>query len=221
MEFGIAVAQRVVFFPTYICVDNFWSMAAGREVYGFPKSIGPVALPGVGEAPVRLSAATLVIETYSQNAKANLKPVMQIDRTAEGTMTGAVWGDIEQAFKALVHAWTDGADSIIVPGWNLLVDIFKILTHKEVPTVFLKQFRDAANGTRACYQAVIEAPCVTTALHGAGPLPGTFQATVVNFDTHPIQSDLGLAGPVVAADFAFWADLDFTAEMGTEIWKAP
>lgn len=219
-EFGIEIAQRLVFFPAYISVDNSWSVAAGREVYGFPKSYGPVVIPAASAPPLQFSASAFVMKTYTPDEQGTVAPLMVVNRTAEGTEGGAVWNDIETAVKAVAHMWSGHSGTWIVPGLNLLLDILGLIRHEEVPGVFLKQFRDAADGTRACYQAIIEAGSGVTKLHGGGLLPGTFTATVSDFASHPLAADLGLAGPDVPLEFPFWANFDFTISRGTEIWKA-
>lgn len=120
----------------------------------------------------------------------------------------------------LVDFWVGRPGPAILPGLNLAEDILKLLSHEAVPGVFLKQFRDAADGRLACYQAILEASSSVTRLHGAGLLTGSFTATVAEFASHPVCSDLGLAGPAVEAEFPFWANFDFDIGQGAEIWKA-
>jgi len=219
-ELGIEVAQRLALFPAYICVDNSWSFAAGREVYGFPKCYGPIAIPPAGSPPLQFSASTLVLKQYAPGEAGVIAPLMQVVRTAEGTAAGAAWSDVGSAIKAVAHMWTGHDVAGIVPGLSLAIDIFELLRHEAVPGVFLKQFRDAANGLNACYQAVIEANSTVDKFHGGGLLPGTFTATVANYASHPLASDLGLTSPTVPLEFPFWVNFDFTIGLGREIWRA-
>ena len=41
------VKQRLFWFIPYIFVDNTFAMAMGRELYGFPKSMGTIGIPAV------------------------------------------------------------------------------------------------------------------------------------------------------------------------------
>ncbi len=90
--------------------------------------------------------------------------------------------------------------------------------------VFLKQFRDVSCATKACYQAIVEAPLVVhlstaryEALHR-----GAFTLTVEDWDSHPIASDLGLvAGSPLVPALAFRAEFDFDIQLGLEVWRAP
>lgn len=95
----------------------------------------------------------------------------------------------------------------------------------ESPTlVFLKQFRDASCPTKACYQAIVEAPLaihVSTASYK--PLDRqAFTITVQDWASHPIASELGLLprSPLVP-ELAFSAGFDFDIQLGLEVWRAP
>ena len=219
-ELGIAVAQRLVMYPAYICVDNTWSLAAGREVYGFPKGYGPIELPDAGAPPLHFSASTLVMKVFGPDNEGVVAPLISVDRTAEGTEGQAIWTDIGDAVAALVGLVSGSGSEFIVPGLNFAKDLLHLASAKEVPGVFLKQFRDAADGTRACYQAVVEAGSFVTAFRAAGALSGTFQATLADYASHPLASDLGLAPGAAPLELAFFADFDFTIGDGAVIWEA-
>jgi hypothetical protein len=90
--------------------------------------------------------------------------------------------------------------------------------------VFLKQFRDVACPTKACYQAIIEAPL---GVHAGGaqyhPLDAQLYEIVFgDYASHPIATELGVAPnrPLPVA-FAFNARFDFDIELGDEVWRAP
>lgn len=219
-EFGIHVAQRLVLFPAYICVDNSWSYAAGREVYGFPKCYGVLDIPAAEQPPQSFSVSTLVSKDFDPAIRCAMAPLMQVTRTADGTAAGAAWADAGSAIKAIAHIWTGHSGGGFIPGINLAIDLVELLRHEAVPGVFLKQFRDAADGNKACYQAIIEANSGVTKLHGGGLLGGKFEASVANYRSHPIVEDLGLPGSTVDAEFPFWVNFDFTIGPGAEIWKA-
>ncbi len=219
-ELGIPIAQRVVMFPAYICVDNTWSLAAGREVYGFPKGYGPIELPAAGAPPLHFSASTLVMKVYGPDNEGVIAPLISVDRTAEGTEGQALWADLGDAIEAITAMFSGSSNQFILPGISLALDLFHLARAKEVPGVFLKQFRDAADGTKACYQAVIEAGSFVTAFRSAGVLPGTFQATLADYASHPLASDLGLAPGAAPLEMAFFADFDFTIGEGTVVWEA-
>jgi hypothetical protein len=103
------------------------------------------------------------------------------------------------------------------PG-DLIVDLVANPT-----LVFLKQFRDASCPTKACYQAVVEAPLAIDPLTAAYDEldPDLFQITLANWASHPIASELGVAPATQKPELAFRARLDFDIQLGLEVWRAP
>jgi len=219
-ELGINVAQRLVFYPAYICVDNSWSLAAGREVYGFPKSYGPMVIPKAGDPPTEFSASTLVMKQFAPQNEGVVAPLMQVSRTADSSKAETLWADLNEAIQAIVHMWTAHSGQWSVPGLNLILDIVGLVTKEEVPGVFLKQFRDVADGTRACYQAIVEAGSFVTTFHSGGILTGSYAATVADYASHPLATNLGVKPGTVPLDLAFQVNIEFTIADGSEIWRA-
>ena len=100
-----------------------------------------------------------------------------------------------------------------------------------IPTVFLKQFRDAANGQRASYQSIIQAPYTVKRIGDVevggsiGKSLGEYDISVKNFDSVPIVSELGLQGDPLpdgngvkqTSPFSFVLDVDFTLGLGEEV----
>lgn len=219
-ELGIEVAQRLVFYPAYICVDNSWSLTAGREVYGFPKSYGPMIVPEASGDPAAFSASAMVIPRYGPANGGQVMPLMEVNRVATQSPGGELWQDLEDAVSAVGHMLSGSGGKLVVPGFNFLLDLVNLARKEEVPGVFLKQFRDTADGTKACYQAIVEAGSFVDAFHGGGLLDGTYEATIHNYDSHPLADDLGLTPGQQPLEFPFWVNMDFTIGQGTEVWKA-
>jgi hypothetical protein len=76
-----------------------------------------------------------------------------------------------------------------------------------------------ANGARARYQAIIEAPSNVVGLPKLGLLHGDYELLLHHLDSHPIDTDMAVAAaptpikPLVA----FWAKFDFVLQNGKEI----
>ena len=84
----------------------------------------------------------------------------------------------------------------------------------EVHQVFLKQFRDAEDGTRAAYQSVVEAPCKI--LRVSNKLVGRdADVTIHQLDSHPIAQEMGVRSQ--RAQIVFDAELDMIVEHGVEV----
>ncbi|MEH2082518.1 MAG: hypothetical protein V7K89_21820 [Nostoc sp.] len=121
-----------------------------------------------------------------------------------------------------------------IPGWSwsLPLSIIESLTYQSVTGVCLKQFRDVEDGTRACYQAIIEVLMKMSKYHGgkilsSGDVGGKYEVKFYDAASHPIVKELGLqgvrseAGSVsVPVKLAYWLNFDFTVENGIVIWKA-
>lgn len=95
----------------------------------------------------------------------------------------------------------------------------------EDPTmVFLKQFRDARCPTKACYQAIVEAPLKVDPLGGsyAAYDPAGFTVQLAGWDSHPIHQSLGLASSQpLAPERVFRAEFGFQTLLGEELWRRP
>jgi hypothetical protein len=97
-------------------------------------------------------------------------------------------------------------------GSGLVVDM---LTGR-VGQVFLKQFRDAADGTRACYRSVVEAPCQIQQVRSRVS-PADWSVQIHPLDSHPLGAELGLASQTPIA--AFDVEIDFVVEDGIEMGR--
>jgi hypothetical protein len=88
--------------------------------------------------------------------------------------------------------------------------------------VFLKQIRDIACSTKACFQAVTEASFTVTPVSYEELDRDNFTVTVEDWASHPMATELGLpAGTPIQPRRAFRAGLNFQSELGYDAWRAP
>jgi hypothetical protein len=88
--------------------------------------------------------------------------------------------------------------------------------------VFLKQIRDIACSTKACFQAVTEAPFSVLPVGYQELRRDNFTITVEDWASHPIATELGLpARTPIQPQRAFRAGLNFQSELGYDVWRAP
>ncbi|MDQ6607100.1 MAG: acetoacetate decarboxylase family protein [Actinomycetota bacterium] len=137
--------------------------------------------------------------------------------TASGSVPPAIPQAATPWIKGFVNAFK--APKGLLDSDSLILDMVKNTT-----LVFLKQFRDITCPTKACYQAVVEAP-ITFHLTGLGYQqldPSVFALTVQSWASDPIAAQLGIAPrtPIAPAS-AFQAKLGFEIGLGLEIWRAP
>ncbi len=214
-----AKAKRLSWFLPYIFVDNPLAIASGREVYGYPKEQGTFLFPKADADEALYAVDTHVCERFGPEAPLQHRRLFEVRRTDAVAHGGfaRVWDDLKDAFQDTMRLIVNDEGKVNLSSVELLVDIFEYLVHDEVPTVFLKQFRDAADPTLACYQALIEAPSKVLTFRSAGLVLGDYELTVFPFESHPIVKDLGLGGPKHRALAAWHADFDFLLGKGREV----
>jgi len=219
-------STRLVFWMPYILIDNFEGMVTGREVWGYHKGVGPVVVPASPSGATSFEASTRIFKVFSPETRGVIEPLVRIDRAPgqEQIRAESLYADGQELLQAFTQSWLGDSEAtaegkLPIPRWKLLIDVLKLLVHHQVPVVNLKQFRDAKDGNRACYQALIEGPLTVTRFGGAGPLLGDFTLNITPCQSHPIAADLGLQLPAQSR-FGLWVRMDFTVEPGQEVWKA-
>jgi hypothetical protein len=217
----VPVAERLAFYIPYMFVDNHYSLVGGREIYGFPKNLGEFSIPAAGTSPSPLTLRTYGLPRFNPATEAALHPLMAVTRGPWAESNHSIWDDIPAGIRRVAERLIGGGD-LALPGLSLLAHVLEYLFEREVPSVFLKQFRDAEDPDRACYQAVVEALARVKGTPRGGLLLGDWRVKVDHLDSHPIDTDLGLPPEGLAADLAFWVDFDFVLERGKTIqsWGA-
>lgn len=212
---GTFVAERFGMTAPYVIVDNPMSYVGGRDVYGYAKSQGKFTpADGIGEkASVKVYGGD-----FTPSSKAKWRPFLDVEAItpAPGTVASALAGAAQVAAEfvpGFLQALADDSD-LVMPGFKLQAQLVKALAKGQGNQIFLKQFRDAADGTRACYQAIVEGP-VTVSKVRATPTGRTWRVTLHDLDSHPIGDELGLQTQDVGT--AFDVEIDFTVEPGVEV----
>lgn len=219
----VGEAPRIMWFLPYLFVDNISAVVTGRETFGFSKQTGRMRMPSGPDDRSLFSVRTLVIDRFTPDTRAAVRRLYTI-RHHEGGMLDdlvAAWDAPSDALAALEHslrALAEQAEGVLTHPW----DVVRSLLDEDLLTVrmaFLKQFRDVTDPTRACFQAIVEAPCRLRVFRGGGPLPA-HDVTIRPCASHPIVDELGLPGWTVRSLAAFWVRFDFTLGFGTTLWRA-
>lgn len=173
----VFVPERLCLAVPYIFVNNPMSYMGGREDYGFPKSMGIFE-------PADATGDAVTVQAFggdfSPQNEARWLPLIEI--AAVGTAASAP------------TVWTPLGDPAEIDLPEALAPVSQALGGVLAGTaqqVFLKQFRDCASATSACYQAVVEAPMQVEDVQWAS-LPGSWSVTVHPLDSHPIAAELGV-----------------------------
>jgi len=213
--------ERLVFWMPYIVISVPEGMVTGREVWGFRKQVGTIDVPGLDTHPTVFQARANVYDPLGRETEGRIEPLITIRGPGAPGGVRELWGDLKSAAHAVADLWTGGTGSLLLHHSGLLWNILEHLLKGEVELVNLKQFRDAGDSTRACYQAVIEGPCKIHKIYSGGLLPDGFEATIPNWESHRIPEHLGLPldGPIPVR-YGTWVHMDFSADAGREVWKA-
>jgi hypothetical protein len=219
-EGSVFFADQIAMLPAYVVVDAFYSLASGREVYGFFKSFGWFDMPA--QAPVnpdRIGLDVYGLKEFNPANEAKRWPLLEVSRCGDGSAgTSTPWTSLEDAFQEIKSTMQIGGKEILLPGLKLVPSLIHDLLHKEVPLVFLKQFRAADHPDGAAYQAILEAPTVVQRFNGFNMLD-EYQFTLINnLASYPLTNDLGITSQKAALSFKL--DMDFIIPGGPTIWQS-
>jgi hypothetical protein len=194
---------RLYWLPTYMFVDSGSALSSGREVFGYPKSLGIFARKGGDSAAFSVETEHFV--RFAPDSEGRTRPLFAVHESGAPPARQAVgMSDIAGAL------W-----NLIAPGIPLETGIIKftadaLLPFVGMPMVFLKQFRDHRYPGRACYRAITSVTVEATSVHGAEFLDPTFKLSIEPSASHPIAADLGLENGVEPV-------LAIAARMGFEV----
>jgi len=226
---GLFIPERLCMSVPFIVVSNPMSYAGGREVYGYPKSLGvfePEA--GVGD-PLTVK---IFGGDFSSANQAGWKALLDISRThasapsasaakvarqtaakmAKKSARRSVWHKPEEIVDYFRNSAAKDWD--VMPDIALLGDVIRALVKKEARQVFLKQFRDAAVPGRACYQTIVEAPIQVTRASWRPSLE-EWQVTVNPCDSHPLVGETGVG--TQSTRLTFELNMDMLVEPGVVV----
>ena len=103
----------------------------------------------------------------------------------------------------------------MIPGLEFIEGALADLVTGHLPEVFLKQFRDIADGKTAALQQIVETKMHVERLKGR-PLLNDYEVTIDDFDSQGLGKQLGLVDQTTS--FAFQVEMDFVVETGRVLW---
>jgi hypothetical protein len=220
MSGGTWKAGPIGWYLPYVFVDNVAAMVTGREVFGFFKQTATLIMPPAPKEPGVFSVDALVIPEFAPTSQAQVLRLMTLTSIDGAPAPAGSWGDsvktaFEDVWSKLKTIIGDVRD-LPIPIWDLLKNAFQELITGDIPMVFLKQFRDGTDPTKACYQAVLEAPAHLVKFHD-GWFTHPHDITIVPVDSHPIARECGLATGTLRAEIGFWCRMDFVMKAATVI----
>jgi len=244
----LASALGLQIFAPYMWVDQAAPMVAGREIYGFPKALGEIAVPPIEEPIEELSLHATGLERFGLGRPAERLELVSIRPPASGSAVPASCRDARwsadgpRALRDVVQALPPPAEEPgvleslagIARRSALPANLTRLLSDVvagQVGWVFLKQFRDVRDSGQACYQAVTQARTQLRHFRGGGILPRSseWQVCLHDVDSAPFVRELGIPLDPVARDrathvrpqVAFWAEFSFEYALGDALPSCP
>ena len=198
-------ALRLLWFHPYMWVDNDAAMVSGREVYGFPKALGWFDITRGPAAPNALSLETMVVRRYGKDSPRERATLLRAQLQQPGS--SHITCDLSELFESVTR--TVKLDFSLFMDAGLAAQLMSALLRRDVPMLFLKEFRSGEHPTQACFLRVQQVDARVTKLHDARIYFGhQFEVGVLDTDSHPIRRDLGLPAGAVPVALSFWVGFD-------------
>jgi hypothetical protein len=188
-------------------------MATGREVWGWPKTLATITVASdAPAAPAHFACDTGFFQTFDASLPMVQGTLFGIDGT-EPLTTAATWNTGQEAFQAI-------GDGLLGGIATALIDVLG--SGPKLPAIVLKQFRDSADPSLACFQALVDSPIMITNFAGGGPLYESFTLTITTCESHGIAADFFGVPPqpgstTIPVAWAGWVDFNFVALPGNTI----
>jgi hypothetical protein len=191
-------------------------MASGREVWGFPKQLAQFDFaprPGNGGGARTFNVKGYVLNPFQPSTRASWVPLCEVKPDVPQSGGQNVVNSLGALAGVLLERLGNGFAGIAGA-------LSTMLGTGNGTMAFLKQFPDAANPFKACYQGIIEAPTSVLTIRSAGLTDDTYQLRLLSYASLPFLEELGIAPDWQDVGRGIWVDFDFTLGLGTEIWRA-
>lgn len=214
---GRVVPRGVAVYAPFLWVDLAAAMCGGREVLGFPKGLARLDFPDAPRGDVTLRVRSTLPGPGTWREETLVEATLAPAAGPRGSILAAMRAGSRR------RAGVDRAGEI-----TLARSLGQALRTGSLPMLFLKQYRDAADPTRACYQAVVEATVARRGpLRDLTRLDGDLLVSVHRgsglVEALGLRAEDGAPGSAFAtarSSAAFYVNLDFVVGMGTVVTSA-
>ncbi len=205
------VPHHLAWFLPYLLVDEGNAIATGREVFGFNKQLAQFQKPQEIQSP-QFSADVLGFKQFGADLIAQKERLLELKSSSLENLFQPV-DDFASLKNSLANEILKSMRTDVGGG---LVEIAAHFVNDNIPLVFLKQFRDAQNSHKACYQKIIEAPLQVETFHEGGIFFEQYILNVASLASHPMAQNLGLSAEQKST-LGAWMKVDFVLGHGVEI----
>ncbi len=214
---GRTVAIALALTMPYLVLNNPVAIASGREIFGYFKQSGQIALPGDPGHDQSLTTDLFATRVFGANSQEQYERLLTLTPTGAqpSTLTkvaDSFAGGAKQLLALLAADDRDWHASLGLTG-----DILDDLLAEQVPQLFLKQFRDIADGTRACYQAITQTNGQITRFDSFPQLT-EYAMTLADLASSPVASEFGIAPRQTVLGVSL--EYDMTILPGQVLWRA-
>ena len=197
----------------YIFLDNPVAVAAGREIYGFPKEQAVLAIPSPGTVGYVecLTAATLAAQAPATMGGRLLTCGYQSIVTFPDTLL------LQPPPPGILKG--DGLHSSFEVAQGLAVFV-QLILGMQLPFVFLREIRALGGGPGCDLQQIVSANAALSDL-GMPGFDGMYRLQIGSWASHPVAHDLGLVtSPADGGLDVVGASIGFGFELaaGTVLW---
>ncbi|MDH3732309.1 MAG: acetoacetate decarboxylase family protein [Gemmatimonadota bacterium] len=233
---GIRIPSHLTWFVPFIFVDNPFAVVAGREIYGFPKTVGRfLDADGVDirrhqdhQIDVRNPTYRVDVLAFDKSQPDQLgteQTLLSCEPLDEPSgHPGDTWTDPKQAVEGFVPHLTGHEQGMVHPSFlDEALDALLHLLKPDMNLLFLKQHRAAASIKRAGYQAIVEEPISLTGFHGMGLYTHKYRLTLNPLWHYPIAEMLGIQNEngVLTPSVGSWSIVDFSNADANVRWQWP
>jgi len=202
--------------PAYLFVNSGPVLATGREVWGFPKQLGQFDFSPQNDQHGKARTFNVngwVVSPYGPNAETRWAPIIEIKPKAPSPSPSGILPSLKHLADKAVTRLTD--DLVSVGG-----AIESAIGAGNMTMAFLKQFPDANDPQKACYQAIIEATAKTNGYRASGLTDDEYEVNITSYDSMPFLDELGIQPGWRTVGQGMWIDFDFEQELGKALWTA-
>jgi hypothetical protein len=208
---GGYVPHHLAWFLPYLLANESNAIATGREVFGFNKLAAEFQKPEKIQKP-EFAADVLGFKEFGADFIAQKERLLELSASSSSDQTRS--SNLESIKNKIADELFKNI-SIGVGGG--LVEFAARFVNDHIPLVFLKQFRDAQNTHKACYQRLIEAQLKVELFYEGGIFPEPYTLSIADLASHPLAQNLGLKDSVRKSTLGAWMRVNFVLENGVEI----
>ena len=208
------IGEDIEVLVPYIFAGNWLAVAAGREVYGYPKELANVSIPP-RDRPDEFRITGLGLRAGHANLECNTE-ILRCSgipcsaRSLKELLDRDLWADIRRA---------DPTRSPL----KRVKDLIRLMTKRGLDFVFLRQIAAVEGGAACDLQQIVRASARPFRIKRLCLLRRDYRLILPPLESHPIGADLGLQirdGNAVDVLMGVRFDLGFTLQPGKVILRA-